>query len=199
MYVPKHQYKKVKTSEIPGKLVDNLGNLFPGLSAILTSFGSYFDVPKEDLEKGNFDNATELFEVKESDLKKASSFIPKNIDYSRKTLKRSFLLNKVNGNLKEISPDDKTINNPLYETKKTIEWEIQGPVEDTFFKGKLLEGAKTKNQRTINKTEKILPGISILLDPTEFVKEVDTTGTSKDPVKEKDQFYIPAPSKSLRK
>lgn len=63
---------------------------------------------------------------------------------------------------------------PNYYKIQSCLWLLVGRIEDYRVSGHLIEGIKTRNQRTIDQMEITMPGItssSVLDDPLEFVRE----------------------------
>ena len=63
---------------------------------------------------------------------------------------------------------------PNYYKVRSCLWLLVGRIEDYTISGHLIEGIKTRNQRTIDQMEIEMPGItssSVLDDPLEFVRE----------------------------
>lgn len=63
---------------------------------------------------------------------------------------------------------------PNYYKVQSCLWLLVGRIEDYKVSGHLIEGIKTRNQRTIDQMEIEMPGItssSVLDDPLEFVRE----------------------------
>ena len=153
MYLPKHQYRKVDSIDQP-QLRDGLGNVLNNPSIIKTSAGEYFDVPPADLALGIFTNAVQGFPTPEELLQPvigqeskqygSTVFAPTDRDKSIGKVKRYFVQNKSTAKIEEIgkeSFDAISKNKQLYETIGTLEWQLQGPINDIEVQGAIFKGA----------------------------------------------------------
>ena len=61
MYFPKHQYQKIKASDLTKDLTDKLGNFIDGNKEIvITSAGKIFDLVGINFDSGDFSKAKEI-------------------------------------------------------------------------------------------------------------------------------------------
>ena len=206
MYLPKHQFKKTQVSEIfslPGfspaaSLVDAVGNIFNKTEIVVTSEGELYDVSPEDLEKGIFTNATQIFPPPVVlDPSIPSSYVePTDSDKQACMFKRYFTKNKSNGKIKELTKADYQeglIGKKNYELFAKTDWNLCGPLSDQEINGYFLEGTASKNKKLVDELEKKIPGIKdILTDYGQFVD--DKTPPAPAP-KASTKITVPAPSK----
>lgn len=203
MYLPKHQYKKVTSGELP-LLADSNGIEFKKASAILTSANEYFDILPSDLEFGDFTKAIQLFSKDEGlptvpEVPTLPS--PKERDYEIGTLDRHFL--QVNDNaITEISKelyDSKLNNKKPFEKLAKLKWKLQGPVNDITVNGHIFEGAKNVNKASVMELNKTIKGIAdIVTDYSQFIPETPADILQREkPTQQKTSFDIPSPSKKL--
>jgi len=202
MYLPKHQYRKVESIDQP-QLRDGLGNVLNNPSIIKTSAGEYFDVPPADLALGIFTNAVQGFPVPgETPQPVEELFAPTDRDKAIGKVKRYFVQNKSTAKVKEIAKesfDAISKNKQLYETIGTLEWQLQGPINDIEVQGAIFKGAATNNRAAVLELNKTIPGVvDIITSYTQFVQSTpaDTIQESKV-VPQKNSFNIPAPGKKL--
>ena len=202
MYLPKHQYIKVSSGELP-LLKDINGKDYQKSSAIKTSANEYYDVPSKDLEFGNFTNAERLF-TQETSTPDELPAPPKPTerDYKAGKLDRYFLQNTSTGTITEISKelfDFKSKNRPLYEKVAKLEWKLEGPVSDIIVNGNLFKGASSVNRQAVKELNKTVKGIEdIVTDYSQFVLETPADKMEKEKPKQvKTSFDIPSPSKKL--
>ena len=209
MYLPKHQFTKQVVStllpplgleEFPN-LTDSLGNLFTKPEAVLTSEGEFYDVPAEDLEKGIFTNAIQLFAnpVLETQKGPDNAFVePTDKEKESCKFERYFTKNKSTGKIKELTKADyqnANLRGKPYELFAKTDWIVCGPLPDQVINGYFLEGTESKNRKLVDELEKQIPGIQdVLTDYGQFV--TDTTPPAPAPAP-KTKITIPAPSKRL--
>ena len=172
MYLPKHQYIKVSSGELP-LLKDINGKDYQKSSAIKTSANEYYDVPSKDLEFGNFTNAERLF-TQETSTPDELPAPPKPTerDYKAGKLDRYFLQNTSTGTITEISKelfDFKSKNRPLYEKVAKLEWKLEGPVSDIIVNGNLFKGASSVNRQAVKELNKTVKGIEISFKNQGFI------------------------------
>ena len=202
MYLPKHQYIKVSSGELP-LLKDTNGRDYQKPSAIKTSANEYYDVPSRDLEFGNFTNAERLFTAESPVLEELPTPPkPTERDYKAGKLDRHFLQNTSTGAITEISKelfDTKSKNRPLYEKVAKLEWKLEGPVSDITVNGNVFKGASSVNEEAVMELNKTMKGIQdIVTDYSEFVPETPADKMEKEkPKQENTSFDIPSPSKKL--
>ena len=202
MYLPKHQYVKVLSQDLP-LLKDENGKDYQKSSAIKTSANEYYDVPAKDLEFGNFTNAVSLFTA-ETPAPDELPTPPKPTerDYKAGKLDRYFLQNTSTGTITEISKelfDFKSKNRPLYEKVAKLEWKLEGPVSDIVVNGNVFKGASSVNEEAVMELNKTIKGIKdIVTNYSEFVPETPADKMEKEkPKQQSTSFDIPSPSKKL--
>ena len=209
MYLPKHQFTKQAVSTLlPSlgleglpNLTDSLGNLFTKPEVVLTSEGEFYDVPPEDLEKGIFTNATQLFAnpVLETQEGPANAFVePTDQDKKNCKFERYFTKNTATGKIKELTKadyQDARLRAKPYELFAKTDWKICGPLSDQDINGFFLEGTESINKKAVDNLEKQIPGIKdILVDYGQFVEDNTPPALAPRP---KTKITVPAPSKSL--
>jgi len=202
MYLPKHQYIKVPSGELP-LLKDINGNDYKKASAIKTSANEFYDVPSKDLEFGNFTNAERLFTQKIPATEELPTLPkPTERDYKAGKLDRHFLQNKSTKAITEISKqlfDTKSKNISLYEKVAKLEWKLEGPVGDITVNGNVFKGASNVNKEAVMELNKTMKGIKdIVTNYSQFVPETPADKMEKEKPKQvKTSFDIPSPSKKL--
>lgn len=170
MYIPKTQYKV--TVNTPGRFQGN-----PRGTVIEVSTGQFFNIPKQDLEKQNFDNMVEVFETQPSrqvneNVRNTYYPQPTASDYARGYIDRYFEKDSRSGKVREVRRQVQLLDQSKGFLKfLSLGWVIEGPLEDRVANGYVIPGAKSQNQHTINQAEKQLPGIKLVLkNPAQFVK-----------------------------
>lgn len=176
MFLPKSKYKGPFTASDGEKkiLVEATKEVFKG---------QYFITYKNELFEGRFPKeagrkliyATEL-EKKEKESNvlptpKPALIKPTEKDYENKRFTRYFVQDKRTEKILEVNlaTFKESIKLPSYKTL-SLEWWIEGPVEDTYFNGYLYIGAKSRNLKTVETAEKSLKGIkNYLFQLDEFV------------------------------
>lgn len=174
MYLPKSKYRIL--NKVDGKLID------PETKEEYT--GTFIKDYKKRYYKGSIPKRTpeSLEFIPNNAPISISEFVFKNDyveptekDYKRKFYLRYFIQDTRDRKIVEVKVDSfiQAIRNPvLYRKPLRIEWELSQPLEDTIFKGFKYEGSRTKNIKTTERAEEILPGITEqhLSDPAQFVK-----------------------------
>lgn len=173
MYLPKSKYK-VETVK-PGQFTLN-GEDYAG--AILKDYkGNVYagDSPtniRGKLEKVVFEEepVSEIVPIKR---------IPTEEEYRNGKMVRYLRQNVRTKKIDEVATIPQSYSETEY-TYKAVDWVLLGPLNDRDLwignRRLVIEGTRTKNRKTIEETEKLLPGLSssgILSDPEEFVKEMN--------------------------
>ena len=206
MYLPKHQFSKKLVSDLlPSlglegitNLVDTAGAFFDKPEVVLTSEGEFYDVPSDDLEKGIFTNATQLFPSPILETQSIQSTVAQPTDKDKQAckFKRYFTKNKSTGKIKELTRVDyqqASRGGKNYELFAETDWNLCGPLSDQEINGYFLEGTASKNKKLVDELEKKIPGIKdILTDYGQFVD--DKTPPAPIP-KPPTKITVPAPSK----
>ena len=223
MYFPKHQYQKLKASDLTKDLTDKLGNLIDGNKEIvLTSAGKIFDLVGIDFNSGDFSKAKELFAKPNQDSEEdpginkfgegekvflssentrvPSVKLPPTAKERKKgEMRRVFYKNTSTGKVKEVSMNTAKRISRLgkpYDKLMAVTWYIKGPAKDQIINGYFLEGIESKNQKTIERIKLNLPGAEkLILGANEYV--VDTLPLSRSNIQPPiSTFDIPSPSKT---
>ena len=224
MYFPKHQYQKIKASDLTKDLTDKLGNFIDGNKEIvITSAGKIFDLVGIDFDSGDFSKAKELFarpntdsdedpginnsfgegeevflssdNVRVPSVKLPPTFIQRN----KGQMRRAFYKNTSTGKVKEVSINTakriSRIRKP-YDKLMVVTWYIKGPAKDQIIDGYFLEGIESKNQKTIERIKLNLPGAEkLILGANEYVEDtLPLSSTNVQPTI--NTFDIPSPSKT---
>jgi|TARA_R100000479_G_C6386298_1_gene203132 uncharacterized membrane protein YgcG len=224
MYLPKHQYQKIKASDLQGTLVDNLGNIInQNKEVIITSAGKIFDTLGIDFDTGDFSKAIFLSVTNDDKVEEEfSNFIDENGNFTpsqtstnkrispvklppnfkdkeKGFMKRAFHKNTSTGKVKEITLN--TVNKirrvaKPYDKFMVVTWFIKGPAKDQIVNGYFLEGIESKNQKTIERIKKELPGAEkLILGANEYV--IDTLPLTRNNVQPPiNTFDLPSPSKT---
>ena len=97
--------------------------------------------------------------------------VPKEADYKNKKYIRYFCKDKRSGRIIEINKSDFNDSKKLPSIIITsIEWWIEGPVENTKYNGYTYFGAKNRNLNAVEEAEKTMRGIkNYLKDLSQFV------------------------------
>ena len=174
MYLPKSKYKVL--NKVDGKLID------PATGAEYT--GTFIKDYRNNYYKGPVLKRTpEVLEFIPNNIPLPISEIvfsndyvePTDKDYKNKFYFRYFIQDTRNKKIVEVTNDKFIQNNRnpvLYKKALRVQWELGQPLEDTVYKGYRYEGTRSKNTKTIERAEEILPGIKEqhLSDPAQFVE-----------------------------
>lgn len=201
MYVPKHQYVKKTLLNTESRPQYEDGTPYLKASYIELSNGDAYDVPEEDLERGNFERAKKLIlslntQIPGTLLSLLRSFIPK-VKPGQRSIRRYFIRHKVVNQVIEVSEEDykaEVLNLAPHKEAVQVDWIVSGPVEDYTVSGYIYEGLKSKNKKAILEAEKTLSGLSNYIDDFAFLAQ----DVGKYPVEQKVEsaiFDIPSPSK----
>lgn len=170
MYLPKSKYKAAKYTR---------GEEFT-LPSGKPYTGWYFETYKQEFYTGespgtNNKLLTQLSKgsVEENTLR----FIPQRVDEStldrtKPTFKRYYIQDTRNKRIIEVLKETYyKFTSKIYIKGVEVEWRIKGPAE-TVFKGKYLyEGAESKNKKTIEGFNNLIPGLKdYIKDYKEFVE-----------------------------
>jgi len=197
MYVPKHQYRVRSIINTEARVQYEDGTPYTKGSFIELSNGDAYEVPAEDLERGDFRRArrliTDLFtNIPGTLLSLLRSFIARK-KAGQKQILRYFVKHKVVNKLNEVSEEDfrNEQDNPAsYKEYYTIPWTVAGSQQDTIQNGFVYKGALTRNKEAVERE-----GLQGFITDYAFLTE-DTT---PDNIIQKyvNHFDIPSPSKRL--
>lgn len=153
------------------------GTPFTGSQYVEFTNGDLYDVPQQDLEKGNFRRARK---IKTNALKGAAKlltflipFIPKR-PLGKTKMKRFFVKHKVTNDILEVDSDrysELFTNEPSHLVFGQMEWHISGPLYDINNLNYIQEGTVTKNARELEKLERTLPGASLYVRDLTFLSD----------------------------
>jgi hypothetical protein len=203
MYVPRHQYVIKTLTDTGGRIQFEDGTPFQKSSYIEMSNGDMYDVPSDDLKKGDFTRARKLVStflpiVVGTGLSLLRSFIAKK-KAGQKSIQRYFLRHKPANQVIEISEEDykEELKNPVsHKQVIALPWIIAGPVEDYEVSGYRYEGVITKNKRTVEQASQVVTNLSQYITDYSFL--ADDIGKYQALIeKQPDQFYIPSPSRRV--
>lgn len=176
MFLPKSKYKGPFTATGGEKelLVKDTLKPYRG-PYILTYKNQYFagKTPQEAKQELVLKSVYEENEQSKNKIipPKATIVQPSEKDYKNKSFTRYFTKDKRSGKILEV---DKTEFNrvkkiPAHLTV-SLNWYLEGPAEDTRYRGYMYYGASTRNRNTVLEANKSLPGIkNYLKDLSEFV------------------------------
>ena len=102
---------------------------------------------------------------------KGATITPTEKDYKNKKFTRYFSKDKRSGLILELDKGEFTRVSklPTYRTV-SIEWWLEGPAEDTDYRGYMYLGASTRNNKAINEGEKTVRGLkNYIKDASQFV------------------------------
>ena len=146
-------------------LLDHLGNFFKGKTLTAESEPLVFQPDETETEtdpQSFFDRFPQ----------------PNDKDYSKGKVKRYFVKDIPSNKVVEL---DKTSyikqerEGKPYRKFYTLDWNVTGKLEDSTINGFSAEGIISKNKKALQEAEKILPGISNLVKPDQFTKELVNT------------------------
>lgn len=176
MYLPKSKYK--------GPFIATGGDKEILYKDTLKPFrGSYFITYKDQLFEGESPKSAKKELIFKADYDKqlenqnkitpvkSKLVTPTENDYKNKKFTRYFCKDRRSGLISEL---DKVEYNrvsklPAHFTT-AIEWWLEGPAEDTKFRGYLYVGAINKNKKAVEEGEKVLRGLkNYIKDLSEFV------------------------------
>lgn len=198
-YLPKHRQKK--GGKLKGKLIDPKTGL-AWLGAFLMDFlGNFFKGDKFDPDAEPLDYIPDAHGEEEDSLHPSANLTtdypkPSLDDIERGKYKRHFVQDKRSNRVAElplIELNKIRQKNLRYIKNLSIDWITQGNLEDRVTNGYLESGVKSKNKATIEQAEKVMPGISALInDYGQFVNGVgleqedyiNDFNVNKDAVKE---------------
>ena len=169
MYLPKSKYKEAKYTR---------GDYFTLPDNKLYT-GWYFETYKEEFYTGKFPGKNNILLTKLNSEEKTNKlrFLPERVDEStldrtKPTFKRYYIQDTRNKRIIEVLKETYyKFTSKIYIKGIEVEWRIKGPAE-TAFKGKYLyEGAESKNKKTIEGFNNLLPGLKdYIKDYKEFVE-----------------------------
>lgn len=174
MYLPKSKYKIL--NKVDGKLID------PSTKSEYT--GTFIKDYRGNYYKGSTLKRTpEVLEFIPNKIPTPVSeaifynnyIEPTEKDYKNRFYFRYFIQDTRDKKIVEVSQEkfiEANRNPVLYKKALRIQWELGQPLEDTVYKGYRYEGTRTKNIKTTERAEEILPGITEqhLSDPAQFVE-----------------------------
>lgn len=189
LYLPEHKKKKGKPL---GKLLDILsGAAFLG-AFFQNHLGQFFK------GKGMTENPEPLLFVpdkkeEETDNKFFNRYLtPSDKDYEKGKLTRYFVKDIPSDKVAELDKNayiKQQKENKPYRKFYKLDWLVSGLLDDTNIKGYNAEGIKSKNAKTIQEAEKVLPGISsVLNDSSQFTKSTLTQNNQGNLISEEDRL-----------
>jgi hypothetical protein len=203
MYVPKHQFTIKRLASTESRVQYEDGTPYTKGSYVELSNGSVYDVPNDDLQKGDFSRARKLINaflplVVGTGLLILKSFIAKK-KAGEKTITRYFIRHKSAKQVIEVSEEGfkAELQNPVsYKQGVSLPWQISGPVQDYEVNGFRYEGVVTKNKRAVEEAKKTIPTLDQYITDYAFLAEdVEKYEAATD--RTPDRFYIPSPSKTV--
>ena len=183
-YIPKSRYKKAKSTDGTEFVEVKSRKLYKGFY-IETYKGKFFagKTPEE--------GGVELEKIKK-DIKfplgllglLAGFFLkkPTQSEKEKGVTKRNFIQDKNDKKIIETDPDTYAqakitlVNSTFAE----VDWLIKGPAEDKMLGNYPLEGAESKNKKTIQALEKTMPGISTFVTDYKYLVEEPVTTQQQD-------------------
>lgn len=174
MYLPKSQYKKVVND---GRSYKSEDGQLVNSNIIETSSGNYFAISSSDLDKGDFSKATQVTPVNGStspneNVRNTYFPNPSDEDYNRGVISRYYVKDLRTSKVREVRKEAYDLDkNETFLRFGIINWIIEGPKEDMYLNGYLVEGAVTKNRKTVESADKTLTGLKdYIKDYGQFVK-----------------------------
>lgn len=203
MYLPRHQYTVKRLASTEGRVEYEDGTPYTKGSYVELSNGDAYDVPSEDLERGDFSRARKLINTFlplaiGTGLSLLRSFITKK-RAGQKTISRYFVRHKSARQVIEVSEDEfrTELQNPVnYKQLVAVPWQISGPVEDYEVNGFKYEGVITRNKKAVEAAKGIIPTLDQYV--TDYAFLADDIGKFEALIERSpDQFYLPSPAKKV--
>jgi len=176
MFLPKSKYKGPFTATGGDNelLVKDTLQPYRG-KYIVTYKNQYFEgeTPQEAKKELIFKKDYEQSLKQDNNLRPLVAFNegPSESDYKNKKYTRYFVKDLRKGKILEVNLKEFNTAKeyPAYSVLQLV-WDLSKPADDTMYRGYLYIGSATKNQNTINESEKVMKGIkNYLKDPKEFV------------------------------
>lgn len=179
MFVADHQYivKNLVTTE--GRFQYENGRPFSGTTYVEFSNGDKYDVPKADLEDGDFREAKKIqtpddFVNFAQLLNFNKPFIPKRPE-NKLAILRYFARNKVNGKIVEIDYTTygklQGLNESSHVETAVLTWHITGPTFDSKVLNIFEEGTINKNKREVENLSLRFKGIENYVKDFKFLSD----------------------------
>lgn len=167
MYLPKNKFR-VKYSN-GGEFTLPDGSDFVG-SYIETSGGNFIQGSSLQDAKETLTPVANQTDLVELDIPFNDYFGPTQEDYSKGFFTRYIIQERATGIIKEVNKRKFITFRKfdIYEGEELV-WFLNQPFEDTVENNYLIEGSRTKNRKTIEELESLIPGLSNFLDPDDYL------------------------------
>ena len=194
MYLPKI---KTKVENARLKLPDGT---FKNGNVIRTFLGEVYEgdkITKDSKRLRDLDLMETLSYSEQVSIFKTEIPKPSEKEMKKGTFKRYFIQDKRNQNINEVSKITFTnFKDNLYTDKIAIDWQLNSPAKDVFFKGVKYEGSETKNKKiTLKASEKMKGLYEYITDYSEFIP---TSNIAEEKFENKvnpiPSFDLPSPS-----